>query len=227
MSAEPAGPVAPVPDSPTAIGVWLIEDNEAYRGAIARALNSIPGLRCAAAFTTAESALRRLAEADPPEVILLDIGLPGMSGLDAIGRFKSLSPATHILILTVCEDTNRVFRAICAGASGYLLKTSTLDQIGQAIRDVMDGGAPLTPQVARAVLQHFARLVSPLDEYRLSPREQEALEWMVKGLTKKEIAARLELSVHTVDTHLRNIYRKLHVHTRTGAVAKALQHREF
>jgi DNA-binding NarL/FixJ family response regulator len=218
--AEPA-PVKAAVSAP--INVWLIEDDDTYRNAIAGALDQIEGLRCAGAFPDCETTLRQLAAGDPPDVVLLDIGLPGMSGLEGIGRFKSLSPTTPIVILTVYEDPGRIFRAICAGASGYLLKTSTLDQIGQALREVVTGGAPLTPQVARAVLDHFARLASPVEDYGLTPREQEALESMVKGLTKKEIAARLALSIHTVDTHLRNIYRKLHVHTRSGAVAKACQ----
>jgi DNA-binding NarL/FixJ family response regulator len=206
-----------------ALNVWLVEDNETYRGAIARTLDHAPGLRCAGAFGSCEDALRRLRDDHPPEVILLDIGLPGLSGLDGIQQFKALSPATHIIILTVFEDTDKIFRAICAGASGYLLKSSPADKIAQAIREVLGGGAPMTPQIARSVLNLFAKLAGPPPEQGLSQREKEALEFLVQGLTTKEIADRLGLSIHTVDTHLRNIYRKLHVHSRAGAVAKALQ----
>lgn len=203
--------------------VWLVEDNATYRSAIARTLNQAAGLHCAGAFGSCEEALRRLPADPPPEVILLDIGLPGLSGLDGIPRFKALSPATQILILTVFEDTDKIFRAICAGASGYLLKTSPADQIAHAIREVLGGGAPMTPQIARSVLNLFARLAGPPPEQDLSQRERETLELLVQGLTTKEIADRLALSIHTVDTHLRNIYRKLHVHSRAGAVARALQ----
>jgi DNA-binding NarL/FixJ family response regulator len=208
------------------INVWLVEDNEMYRGAIGRALDHSPGLRCTGAFGSCEAALVRLRDDHPPEVILLDIGLPGMSGLDGIQQFKALSPATHVIILTVFEDTDKIFRAICAGASGYLLKTSPAEKIAQSVREVLGGGAPMTPQIARSVLSLFARLAGPPPEQGLSQREKETLEFLVQGLTTKEIADRIALSFHTVDTHLRNIYRKLHVHSRAGAVAKAL-HAKF
>lgn len=206
-----------------AVNIWLVEDNETYRGAIARTLDHAPGLRCTGAFGSCEDALRRLRQDHPPEVILLDIGLPGQSGLEGIPQFKALSPATHVIILTVFEDSDKIFNAICAGASGYLLKSSPGDKIAQAIREVLGGGAPMTPQIARSVLSLFARLSGPPPEQGLSQREKETLEFLVQGLTTKEIADRIGLSIHTVDTHLRNIYRKLNVHSRAGAVAKALQ----
>jgi DNA-binding NarL/FixJ family response regulator len=223
MIAEVAPPTTAADAAGQAINVWLVEDNEIYRSAIARTLDGVPGLRCAGAFGSCEDALARMLDDHPPEVILLDIGLPGLSGLDGIQQFKALSPATHIIILTVFEDTDKIFRAICAGASGYLLKTSPADQIAQAIREVLGGGAPMTPQIARSVLNLFARLAGPPPEHDLSQREKETLEFVVQGLTTKEIADRLALSIHTVDTHLRNIYRKLHVHSRAGAVAKVMQ----
>ncbi len=156
----------------------------------------------------------------------MDIGLPGLSGLDGLQQFKALSPATHVIILTVFEDPDKIVRAICAGASGYLLKTFPAEKIAQAIREVLGGGAPMTPQIARSVLNLFAKLAGPPPERGLSQREKETLEFLGQGLTTKEIADRLGLSIHTVDTHLRNIYRKLHVHSRAGAVAKAL-HAKF
>ena len=208
-----------------AISIWLVEDNATYRGAVARALDRTPGLRCTGAFGRCEDALRRLRDDHPPEVILLDIGLPGLSGLDGISQLKALSPATSIIILTVFEDTDTIFRAICAGASGYLLKTSPAARVAQAIREVLGGGAPMTRQVAKSVLNRFAKLAGPPPEHDLSRRERETLEFLVQGLTTKEIGERLGLSIHTVDTHLRNIYRKLHVHSRSAAVAKALQAR--
>jgi DNA-binding NarL/FixJ family response regulator len=205
------------------ICVWLVEDNGTYRKAMTRALDQAPGLNCAGAFGSCEDALARLRNDQPPEVILLDIGLPGMSGLEGIQRFKALSPATHVIILTVFEDTDKIVRAICAGASGYLLKTSPAESIAQAIREVLGGGAPMTPQIARSVLNLFARMASPLPDQGLSKREKETLEFLVQGLETKEIADRLDLSIHTVDTYLRNIYRKLHVHSRAGAVGKMLE----
>jgi DNA-binding NarL/FixJ family response regulator len=210
------------PSPAQAINVWLVEDNETYRGAIARTLDQAPGLHCAGAFGSCEDALSRLRDDHPPEIILLDIGLPGLSGLDGIQQFKELSPTTHVIILTVFEEPDKIVRAICAGASGYLLKTSPGDKIAQAIGEVLGGGAPMTPQIARSVLQLFARMAGPLPAQGLSRRERETIEFLVQGLTTKEIADRLGLSIHTVDTHLRNIYRKLHVNSRAGAVAKAL-----
>jgi DNA-binding NarL/FixJ family response regulator len=223
MTTEVATPKDASRPPAQAINVWLVEDNETYRGAIARTLDHASGLRCTGAFGSCEDALLRLRDDHPPEVILLDIGLPGLSGLDGIQQFKALSPAIHIIILTVFEDTDKIFRAICAGASGYLLKASPADKIAQAIREVLGGGAPMTPQIARSVLNLFARMAGPPPEQGLSQREKETLEFLVQGLTTKEIADRLQLSIHTVDTHLRNIYRKLHVHSRAGAVAKAFQ----
>ncbi|MCX6537429.1 MAG: response regulator transcription factor [Acidobacteria bacterium] len=223
MSADATMLNAPSGSPAHPINVWLVEDNETYRGAIARALDHAPDLRCTGAFGSCEAALGRLREDHPPEIILLDIGLPGMSGLDGIQQFKELSPATHVIILTVFEDTDKIVRAICAGAAGYLLKTSPAEKIAQAIREVLGGGAPMTPQIARSVLGLFARMAGPPPEHGLSQREKETLEFLVQGLATKEIADRLDLSIHTVDTHLRNIYRKLHVHSRAGAVGRMLQ----
>ena len=223
MIVEAASPQAASRQPAQAINIWLVEDNATYRGAVARALDRTPDLRCTGAFGRCEDALRRLRDDHPPEVILLDIGLPGLSGLDGISQFKALSPATLIIILTVFEDPDTIFRAICAGASGYLLKTSSAARVAQAIREGLGGGAPMTPQIAKSVLNLFAKLAGPSPEHHLSHRERETLEFLVQGLTTKAIGERLGLSIHTVDTHLRSIYRKLHVHSRSAAVAKALQ----
>jgi len=130
-------------------------------------------------------------------------------------------------MLTVFDDHDKIFKAICAGASGYLLKTSPVEKIIESIREAQDGGAPMTPRVARSVLDMFSRSSPPHQDYGLTAREQKILELMTQGLIKKEIADQLTLSYHTVDTHLRNIYSKLHVHTRTGAVSKALKEKLF
>jgi DNA-binding NarL/FixJ family response regulator len=206
--------------------VWLIEDHADSRRVLARVLNRVPSLTCPCAFASGEEALAALRTQPPPEVALLDIGLPGMNGLEAIPHLKALAPAMHIIILTVFDDQEKVFRAICAGASGYLLKSTDEEAIAGAVQEVLAGGAPINPRIARLVLHMFASRTFPArHEYGLSAREREVLELMVRGLIKKEIADRLELSYHTVDNHLRNIYAKLQVHTRTGAVAKALAER--
>src|SRR4051812_32048023 len=219
-----AGPKAPVPPP---IGVWLVEDNHTFRHTVAKVLNQVPGLDCSHHFANSEDALAALVEGAVADVILLDVELPGLNGIEAVKRIKSLSPSTRVIMLTVFDDHDKIFKAICAGASGYLLKTSPVERIVDSIREVHAGGAPMTPRVARPVLERFGRLSTPRHDYGLTAREQKILELMIEGLIKKEIADQLSLSYHTVDTHLRNIYTKLHVHTRTGAVAKALKERLF
>lgn len=207
------------------ITVWLIEDSETFRNAVSRALGKVPLLDCSHRFPNAEEAIEELENGGVANVILLDIELPGIDGVEAVARIKALSPSTRIIMFTVVDSHDKIFKAICAGASGYLLKTSPAQKIVDAIREVHAGGAPMTPQVARSVLDMFARLPGPRQDYGLTAREQEILEWMVNGMIKKEIAEKLSISYHTVDTHLRNIYTKLHVNTRGGAVAKAVKER--
>ena len=209
------------------ITVWMVEDNETFRNTVARALARVPMIECSHRFPNAEEALDALEGGAVPNVILLDVELPGINGVAAVARIKSLSPSTRIIMFTVVDSHDKIFNAICAGASGYLLKTSPAQKIVEAIQEVHHGGAPMTPQVARSVLDMFARRSAPQLDYGLTEREQEILEWMVNGMIKKEIADKLSISYHTVDTHLRNIYTKLHVHTRGGAVAKAVKERLF
>jgi DNA-binding NarL/FixJ family response regulator len=205
------------------IDVWLIEDNATFRRAVSRALNQTEAFRCAGDFASAETALAAARTQTPPRVILLDVGLPGMDGIAAIPKLRERLPEALIIVLTVFEDEDKIFRAICSGAAGYLLKTSSVEEIAQAMKEALDGGAPMNSRIARRVLDMFARLAPPRGDYGLSTREKEILDAMVQGKTKKEIAAQLDLSFHTVDSHLRNIYQKLEVNTRTGAVAKALK----
>lgn len=206
--------------------VWLVEDHADSRRVLARVLNRTSTIRCPSTFVSCEEALAALRTTPPPDVILLDVGLPGMNGIEGIQHFKKLAPTTHVIILTVYDDQEKVFNAICAGASGYLLKTADEEAIAAAIHEVLQGGAPITPRIARLVLKMFAnRSAPPTQDYGLSEREREVLDLMVGGLVKKEIADRLNLSYHTVDNHLRSIYTKLQVHTRGGAVAKALSER--
>jgi DNA-binding NarL/FixJ family response regulator len=205
------------------VPVWLIEDNATFRRAVARVLEQSGEIVCAGAFGRCEDALAALARVPAPKLILLDIGLPGMSGIDGIPLLRQKAPGALILVLTVFEDDEKIFRAICAGACGYLLKTAASEELVQSMREALAGGAPMNARIARRVLDMFARLAPPPGDYGLTPREKEILEATVQGRTKKEIAALLDLSFHTVDSHLRHIYQKLEVNTRTGAVAKALK----
>lgn len=208
--------------------VWLVEDNTLFRTSVERGVNSLAGMTCSGTFASAEKALVALPCASPPHVILLDVQLPGMDGISALGSFRERAPNARVVILTVFDDADKIFRAVCAGAMGYVLKTSGIDRIGEAIRQVMDGGAPMTPGVAKKVLEAFAR-IEPIkeitDDYHLTDREREILRRMADGLLKKEIAQALGLSVHTVSAHLRHVYDKLQVSTNTAAVAKALRER--
>ena len=203
--------------------LWIVEDHAAFRRTLVRVLNSEPDLQCPRDFDSCEKALAALTRDDAPDLILLDVGLPGMSGLDGIRLFKERAPKSLIVILTVFEDDDKVFRAICAGAAGYLLKTSSVADITQAVRDALAGGSPMNPRIARRVLEMFSKLAPKQSDYGLSEREKEILQLMTTGLIKKEFADQLTLSIHTVDTYLRRIYEKLEVNTRTGAVAKALK----
>jgi DNA-binding NarL/FixJ family response regulator len=211
------------------ISVWLVEDNAEFRKSVARALNRMPSLKCAAAFSRGDLAIEEARSAHRrsphPDVLLLDLGLPGVSGFDVIEQFHSLSPSTRVLVLTVFEDEQKIFRAVCLGAAGYLLKSAALGDIARAIQEVHAGGAPMTPRVARKVLERFAQTNAPASDVSLSPRERQILELMVEGCVNKEIADRLSVSIHTVDFHLRSIYAKLEVNNRSEAVAKALKQR--
>ena len=206
--------------------IWIVEDNAIYRGAVARALKGTQKLNCAQEFGKGGLLLEVLACTPPeelPEVLLLDAGLPDGNGLDLIPRIRDLAPDCQILILTVFEDEGKITQAICNGARGYLLKNAPLEEIIQAIETALSGGVPMTPRIAHRVLQLFSKFAPKQSDYGLSPREKDTLELMVQGFIRKEIADRLSLSLHTVDTYLRGIYRKLEVNTRTGAVAKALK----
>ena len=205
------------------VTVWLVEDYAPFRNTVSKLLNSTPGLSCTHLFATGEDAFRSLSTQQKPSVMLLDVGLPGMNGIELLMKVRELAPETRVVILTAFEDEEKLFRAICSGASGYLLKTATAEQITSAIREAHSGGAPMTPSIARRVLEMFGRMAPSKTDYGLSDREKLVLEKMVSGLTKKEIAATLGMNFHTVDAALRSIYSKLEVNTRTGAVAKALK----
>jgi len=205
------------------ISVWLVEDNERLRRTLRDAINDADGIECSADHGSLEYAMTHLKDHPAPQVLLLDIGLPGVDGITGLPKLKAAAPDTRVVILTVFDDQDRVFRAVCAGADGYLLKTSSIDRIGDAIREVAAGGASMNPEIARKVLNTLTKQNTKHSDTMLTEREQDVLRLVVRGLTKKEIARELTLSPHTVDSHLRNIYQRLHVNNRAGAVAAALR----
>ena len=202
----------------------MIEDNNAFRNTLSGLLNQTDDIRCTRSFPACEDALALLDTGAAADVILLDVELPGMNGIDGLRKIKAIAPATKVVMLTVFENHDRVFHAICAGASGYLVKASPFDKIVEALHQVMAGGSPMSPRIATSVLAMFTQMVAPKTDFGLTERERQVLELMRDGLAKKEIAARMDLSFHTVDDYLRNIYTKLHVHSQAGAVGKAMKH---
>jgi DNA-binding NarL/FixJ family response regulator len=181
-------------------------------------------MNCSHAFLSFEDAFEIMkAEALDPEIILLDIGLPGISGIEAIPRLKRFSPSAKIIMLTIQDDDESVFNAICNGASGYLLKDSDSNKILDAVKEVLNGGAPMNSSIAFKVLEMFKKFIPEKKDYNLSSRETEILHSLTEGHSKKIIAELLFISYHTVDAHIRKIYEKLEVHTASGAVAKALK----
>ena len=205
------------------ISVWIIEDHMEFRRTVLDMLTLEPDFRVTA-FGNCEDALARLEAGHAAHVILLDIGLPGISGLEGITRFKSLSPATQIIILSAFDDSQKIRKAIMAGATGYLLKTGDPAQISGNIRDVLHGGAPLDTHIARQVLTMLSGGPNQ-SKYNLAPRELEVLKGIVAGKTAKEIAHDMSVSYYTIDTYMRRIYQKMDVQSRGLAVSKALQER--
>lgn len=205
--------------------VWLVEDNALLRDGLEAVLNAADGLSCLVAAESAEEALAALDAGHLPDIVLMDIGLPGVNGIEAAKVFRERAPTARIVMLTIHEEDDKVFEAICAGASGYLLKPAPPKHIVQAVRDVRNGATPINGYIAGKVLGMFTRLASPGPDYGLTAREKEILVFMVDGLTMQETADQLNLSYHTIDSHVRKVYDKLHVHSRGSAVAKALRER--
>lgn len=205
------------------ITVSIVEDNEQLRTTLARVLNRSEGFRCVSHYGSAEAALEGLPR-DRPEVVLMDINLPGLNGVECVRQLKPRLPDTQAIMLTVYEDTDNIFNALAAGAAGYLLKRTKTPELLEAIREVQRGGSPMTTHIARKVTQSFQRSgPSPQPAENLSQREQEVLDCLSQGLIYKEIAEKLGISYETVHTYIRRIYEKLQVRTRTEAVAKFLK----
>ncbi|HEX6313318.1 MAG TPA: response regulator transcription factor [Gemmatimonadaceae bacterium] len=206
--------------------LWLVEDNALYRETVSDLLVESGRFRGVRAFADAESALALVDQrVEIPELVLMDIALPGMSGSECVRALRKRLPGVPVVMLTVHQSNDRIFEAVCAGASGYLLKSAAGAEILDAVERVLDGGAAMDAQIARRVLEMFARFGGPPADYGLSDRERQILQLLVDGFTKQHIANQLELSPHTIDGHVRNIYMKLHVNNRSGAVAKALRER--
>lgn len=204
------------------IRVSLIEDDEWIRENLAAQINRRKGLAIGKCYATAEAALSTIA-AEPPEVVLVDINLPKMNGIECVRKIKALLPETQILMLTAYEDSEKIFKSLLAGASGYLLKRTPQNEILQAIEDVYRGASPMSGHIARKVVQYFnQRGVSEDEIEKLSNREREVLDRLAEGIAYKEIADALGLSIDTVRMHIKSIYSKLHVHSRGEAVAKYL-----
>ncbi len=208
--------------------LWIIDDHAVMRRTLGSLMQGACGVTSVHTFESAErafEALRAGSDAAGPSLILLDLGLKGMSGLEALPLLKDSVPGVCVVVLTVFEDDAKLFDAICAGANGYLLKTQSSDEILRAVDEALKGGAPISPRLARRMLERFASLVPRKQDYGLSAREREVLQLVVDGLLKKEIAQQMGLSIHTVDSYLRRIYEKMHVQSRSGAVTKALRER--
>jgi DNA-binding NarL/FixJ family response regulator len=205
------------------ITVSIVEDSDQLRGTLARVISRTAGFQCLSQYANAEAALEAIPKAKP-NVVLMDINLPGMSGVECVRRLKQILPDTLIVMLTAYEDTENIFNSLAAGASGYLLKRTSSAELLAAIKDVQSGGSPMTTHIARKVVQSFQKTgPSHQPAENLSPREQEVLDCLSQGFLYKEIAERLGISFETVRTYVRRIYEKLQVRTRTEAVTKFLR----
>ena len=206
-----------------AVKVSIIEDDDWIRENLASQINQTPGFCCVSSFSTGEEALERIAKGIP-DVVLMDINLPKMSGIECVRKLKQILPETQVLMLTVYEDSEKIFDSLLAGASGYLLKRTPQAEIMEAIADVHRGNSPMTGHIARKVVQYFnQRGHADTEIQKLSKREKEVLDQLAQGIAYKEIADVLSLSIDTVRMHIKGIYAKLHVHSRGEAVAKYLR----
>lgn len=204
--------------------IAIVEDDSQLRKSFIATLSSTDGWLVAGSFSRSETAIPAI-RADPPDLAIVDIQLPGISGIECVRQLKPLCPKTQFLMVTAFDNADRVFEALAAGASGYLLKRDAPNRLLESLQDVLDGGAPMSSAIARKVIQHFQQPAKPDREiYNLTAREEEVLNLLTQGARYKEIADELSINITTVRYHLNNIYRKLHVTTRTEAVVKYLGH---
>ncbi|MBU6408801.1 MAG: response regulator transcription factor [Verrucomicrobia bacterium] len=204
------------------ITVSIVEDNEKTREALAARVNRAPSLRCLGTYATGELALRGIP-AEKPDVVLVDINLPGMSGIECVAKLREQMPQLPVLMITTYEESELIFNSLRAGAKGYLLKNTPPAELVQAIEQLHAGGAPMSMQIARKVVDHFCRIQKPAsDMEQLSKREEEVLTLLAKGRLYKEISDSLGISMATVRTYIQRIYEKLHVQSRTEAAVKFL-----
>ena len=205
--------------------VLIFEDNRHLRDSLYFLINASSSFYCAEAFPDARQVLHHVAM-HKPDVVVMDIEMPGITGIEATRLVKADFPQIRILILTVFEDSEKIFQSLCAGGSGYLLKTATPEQILQALRDLEGGGTPLSPTVAKIMVQFFnANYSAQREDYHLTPKETEVLQCLVDGMSYKMIAGTMKIALETIKTHIKNIYRKLHVSSSPEAVAIAIRQR--
>ncbi len=209
------------------ISVSIVEDNNQLRGTLAKVISRAEGFKFVSDYASAEDALAGLPKVKP-DVVLMDINLPGINGVECVRKLKTLLPQTQVMMLTVYEDTENIFNALAAGANGYMLKRTPTKELIEAIREMQRGGSPMTAHIARLVVQSFQKPSAPASAddgglAELSAREQQVLDLLAQGLIYKEIAEKLNIAYETVHTYIRRIYEKLQVRTRTEAVAKFLQ----
>jgi DNA-binding NarL/FixJ family response regulator len=211
----------PIPSSDSRIiSVAIIEDDDDIRESLSILINESDGFVCTSAFSNCESGIPEIVS-DKPDVVLMDIQLPGMNGIEGVTRIKEKLPSANIIMLTIHKDDDLVFKSLCAGASGYLVKNTKPEKLLDAIRDVVDGGAPMSSSIARMIVNSFRRTTTTL----LTSRETEVLSHLCKGSSYKMIADAIFVSEQTVHFHIKNIYQKLQVHSKSEAVAKALKER--
>ena len=204
--------------------VAIIEDLREIREGLGRLLNGTPGYRCTGIYASMEEALDKIPH-NLPDLVLSDIGLPGMDGISGIRLLKERHSSLVVLMLTVYDDNERIFDALCAGACGYLLKKTPSAKLIESLKEAIEGGSPMSPEVARRVIELFREIKPPKQaDYELTPHETRLLRMLVEGHSYKTAAAQLDVSVNTIKFHLRHIYEKLQVHTKSEAVAKALRH---
>lgn len=205
--------------------VVIIEDLREIREGLVALINGTSGFDCVASYEMMETALARIKN-DRPDVILTDLGLPGISGIEGIEKLRAIFPETPILALTIYDNDEQIFKALCNGASGYLLKNTPPTRLLESLQEALAGGSPISPAIAARVVRLFREFRPPqAADYRLTPQETELLKLLIEGHHKKTAAREMGISFHTISFHLKNIYEKLQVHSKTEAVAKALRER--